>query len=218
LERPNPGEQRIVRGFYRGRLTDSQREQGPEAGTIATYRDLIVGLHIRKRHVGKWTVINRSVEARHGSRPERDSESGPGEREKLRRVNPRSGSIEQSMPGRERQSVKDVETSKTAGSGRDARTRYSRPIRCRGTKPHGSGGNSQGLPRSFGSYSAGEPKLRRVGSRHYLEPSLKWKTSKWQAALAQQNRREGSLKSYGDTFSEQLCRAGELHERRMRWR
>jgi len=63
-------------------------------------------------------VINRSVEARLGSRPERDSELGPGEREKLRRVNPRSGSIEQSMPGCERQSVKDVETSKAAGSGK----------------------------------------------------------------------------------------------------
>jgi len=202
LERPNPGEQRIVRGFHRGRSTDSQREQSPEVETIATYRDLIVGLHICKRHVGKWTVINRSVEARHGSRPERDSESGPSEREKLRRVNPRSGSIEQSVPGRERQSVKDVETSQAAGSGRNARTRYSRPIRCRGTKPHGSGGNSQGLPRSFGSYSVGEPKLTRVGSRNYLGPSLKRKTSKWQAALAQQDRMEGSPKPYGDTLSE----------------
>jgi hypothetical protein len=161
-------------------------------------------------------VINRSVEARHGSRPGRDSESGSSEREMLRRVNPRSGSIEQSMPGRERQTVKDVETSKAAGSGRDARTRYSRSIRCRGTKPHESGGNSQGLPRSFGSNSAGEPKLTRVGPRHYLGPSLKRKTSKWQAALAQQDRREGSPKSYGGTFNEQLCRAGELQERRMR--
>jgi hypothetical protein len=163
-------------------------------------------------------VVNRSVEARHGSRPERDSESGPGEREKLRRVNPRSGSIEQSMTSREHQSVKDVETSKAAGSGRDSRSRYSRSIRCRGTKPHGSGGNSQGLPRSFGSNSVGEPKLTRVGSRNYLGPSLKRKTLKWQAALAQQNRREGSPNPYGDTFSEQLCRAGELQERRMRWR
>jgi hypothetical protein len=162
-------------------------------------------------------VISRSVEARNGSRSERDGESGPSEREKLRRANPRSGSIEQSMPGRERKSVKDVETSKAAGSGK-CPPRYSRSIRCRGTKPHGSGGSSQGLPRSFGSYSVGEPKLRRVGSRHYLGPLLKRKTSKRQAALAQQNRKEGSPNSYGDTFSEQLCRAGELHERKMRWR
>jgi hypothetical protein len=52
LERQNPGEQRGARGLRRGRSTDSQREQGPEAESNATYRDFIVGLHIRKRHVG----------------------------------------------------------------------------------------------------------------------------------------------------------------------
>lgn len=52
LERQNPGEQRIVRGFFRGRSTNSQREQGPEAGPHATDRDWIAGSRIGKRHVG----------------------------------------------------------------------------------------------------------------------------------------------------------------------
>jgi hypothetical protein len=35
----------------------------------------------------------------------------------LRRVNPKSGRAEQSVPGRGRKTVKDVETSKTGGYG-----------------------------------------------------------------------------------------------------
>jgi hypothetical protein len=62
-------------------------------------------------------VIYRSVETRHGSRPERDSESGPGEREMLRRENPMSGRTKQLVPGRECKTVTDVETSKAGEIG-----------------------------------------------------------------------------------------------------
>jgi hypothetical protein len=65
LERPNPGEQRIVCGFYRRRSTDSQREQGPEAETNASYRDLIVGLYIHKRQVGNGPWLTDRL--RHGT-------------------------------------------------------------------------------------------------------------------------------------------------------
>lgn len=124
LERRIPGEQRIAHGFHRGRSTDSQREQSPEVERSVTSRDLIVGLHTRQMARGQQTVFYRSVEARHGSRPERESGSGPGEREMLRRENPRSGRTEQSVPGRGRRTVQDVETSKAGGFGQ----RCPRPV------------------------------------------------------------------------------------------
>jgi hypothetical protein len=90
--------------------------------------------------------------------------AGQSEREKLRRVNPRSGGPEQS--GRRSRALEPSGTLKrrrrrarTGASAQYARDR----TRCRGTEPHESGGGSQGSSQSFGENSAGAPKPKKDG-------------------------------------------------------
>jgi len=72
------------------RILRGSKAQKPKRMCIAA--NLFVGLHIRKRQVGNGRgQIERFVGMRIGSRSGRDSEPGPSEREKLPRVNPRSG-------------------------------------------------------------------------------------------------------------------------------
>jgi hypothetical protein len=80
----------------RARLSDSQREQGPEIGSDATHREFIRRPAHPQTVSGQRPGSGGNAWSRHGSRSGRDSESGPSEREKLRRVNPKSGHPEQS--------------------------------------------------------------------------------------------------------------------------
>jgi hypothetical protein len=116
---------------------------------------------------GKWAMAGRTERFGwlHGSRLERDSESGPGERKKLRRANPRSGASGNAHDAGP--NVKPSRTSNVAGGVALAgRPEYwiVRLKTLKGTKPHESRGGSQGAPHSFGVHSEGEPKPMRGGS------------------------------------------------------
>jgi len=148
LERQNPkGAADRSRRKNRGRLTDSQREQSPGTESEVTYREFIRRIPPPTTVGGQRPRMDREVRSRYGSRPERDSESRPSERKRLRRVNPKSGFSEQSGTGREwihRQGRRNVEGGSPSVHTRTTRSPFD--IRCRGTKPQESRGDSQGLP------------------------------------------------------------------------
>jgi len=152
-----------VRGASRGRLSDSQREQGPEAGPDATHRDFSSAC---ASAIGRWAKTNGGPRDTPGARLSfrTRQRTGQSEREKLRRVNPRSGCSEQS----ERRSWA-LEPSGTlrrrrrrALVGTPAQYAHDR-TRCRGAEPHESGGGSRGSSQSFGKNSAGAPKPKKDG-------------------------------------------------------
>lgn len=90
--------------------------------------------------------------------------TGQSEREKLRRVNPRSGGPEQSgRRSRAREpsrTLKRRRRSAWAGTPTQGARDWTR---CRGAEPHESGDGSRGSSQSFGKNSAGAPKPRRDG-------------------------------------------------------
>lgn len=90
--------------------------------------------------------------------------TGQSEREKLRRVNPRSGGPEQS--GRRSRALEPSGTlqrrRRRALAGTPAQCARSR-TRCRGAEPHESGDGSRGSSQSFGKNSAGAPKPKKDG-------------------------------------------------------
>jgi len=152
-----------VRGVNRGRLSDSQREQGPEAGSDATHRDFSSACAFAN---GRWAKahggprdtprVRLSFQTR--------KRAGQNEREKLRRVNPKSGGPEQS--GRRLRAFEPSGTLKRrrrrARAGTSVRCARDR-TRCRGAEPHESGGGSRGSSQSFGKNSAGAPKPKKDG-------------------------------------------------------
>lgn len=94
--------------------------------------------------------MNREVGPWREPRSDRESVSGPSEREKLRRVNPRSGCPEKSGSRRR------VSEPSRASKRRRRRVLVGRlehharrRIRCRGAEPHESGNGSQGSLRSL---------------------------------------------------------------------
>lgn len=131
----------------------------------------------------------------HGSRSERDSESGPSERRTLRRVNPRSGASGDEpdaglngMPSRASNVADGV-----ALAGRPE-IWTARPKTLQGTKPHESRGGSQGAPQSFGSHSEGEPKPTRDDKRGNPRITADTENPKAEGCDSQPNRTGGSLK------------------------
>jgi len=152
------------RGKNRGRLSDSQGEESPETGSDAAHREFIRRPAHLKTVSGQRPRADRKVCRWHGSRPERDSESGPSERKKLRRVNPRSGCPEQS--GSRSRLLRPSGTLKRRGrlvlAGKPGQSIGDR-TRCRGGNLRKAAAARKGCRSRFGSYSAGEPKPKREG-------------------------------------------------------
>jgi len=153
-----------VRGASRGRLSDSQREQGPEAGSGAPHREFIRRIAHPKTTRGQQAGGGPRDTLRARLSFQTRQRAGQSEREMLRRVNPRSGCFEQS----ERRSWA-LEPSGTlrrrrrrALAGTPAQYAHDR-TRCRGAEPHESGGGSRGPSQSFGKNSAGAPKPKKDG-------------------------------------------------------
>jgi hypothetical protein len=111
---------------------------------------------------GQGLKAGRKACFRHGSRPGRDSEPGPSEREKLRRANPTSGRREKS--GRRPRAPYTSGASKrrrrnvlagASGSGAGDRRR------CRGPNLRKAAAIREDRCNRFGSHSEGEPKPER---------------------------------------------------------
>jgi len=144
-------------------LSDSQGEKSPETGSDASHREFIRRPAHSKTVSGQRLQADRKVCRQWGSRPERDSESGPSEREKLRRVNPKSG-CQREIGGMGSECFSPSRTWKrrgrevlagTPGLGIRDRTR------CRGGNLRKAAVARKGCRSRFGSYSVGEPKPKR---------------------------------------------------------
>jgi hypothetical protein len=154
-----------LRGKIRGRLSDSQGEESPETGSDASHREFIRRPARSKTVSGQRPRADRKVFRWHGSCPERNSESGPSEREKLRRVNPKSG-CQREIGGIGSEWSQPSRTSKRQG--RQVLAGTSGPctrdqIRCRGGNLRKAAVARKGCRSRFGSYSVGEPKPKREG-------------------------------------------------------
>jgi len=126
--------------------------------------NLFVGMHIRQTAGGQQAGggPRDTLRARLSFRTRQ--RTGQSEREKLRRVNPRSGGPEQS--GRRSRALAPSGTLKrrrrSAWAGTP--TQGARDwTRCRGAEPHESGDGSRGSSQSFGKNSAGAPKPMKDG-------------------------------------------------------
>jgi hypothetical protein len=153
-----------VRGESRGRLPDSQREQDPEAESSAPHREFIRRLAHSETAGGYQAGGGPRDTPRARLSFQTRQRAGQSEREKLRRVNPRSGCSEKS--GRRSWALEPSGTltrrRRRARAGTPTQNAHDR-TRCRGAEPHESGGGSRGSSQSFGENSAGAPKPMKDG-------------------------------------------------------
>jgi len=156
---------------------------------------------------GRWAKVNGGPRDTPGARLsfQTRQRAGQNEREKLRRVNPKSGGPEQS--GRRSRALEPSGTLKR----RRRRTRAGTSAqcaryrtRCRGAEPHESGDGSRGSSQSFGENSAGAPKPKRDG--HGVSSMCQRRIGRPQSGTLNFSAKphRGIAKQCDDTFRRQL--------------
>jgi hypothetical protein len=189
----------------RGRLTNSQREQSPEAGRgeQSANRSRVLPSTNGKRAKAKRRVARLA----RGTALALTATAGQGrsEREKLRRANPKSG--RQGKPWRRQQALDPSRASKrrrrnvlpgTSGQGACHRTR------CRGQNLTKAAAIRKSRCDRFGPHSEGEPKPTR-GSfmRETARTAAEAEHLRAGCRVTPDTTAEGSPKQYGDTHGGQ---------------
>lgn len=206
-------------GFHaansRARLSNSRREQGPEAGRRAP-RGAIRAAR-RKRQAGNGPVTSQGASGC-GPRSARFGGEEPREREKLRRVNPRSGRFERSRLRKSVQNRQGRRTSKTESREGIPDEHIGVRKRCRGKKAQESRGNSQGSPQPIRVILWRRTQVHERRSRGNSRRPSSRKTSWWKDDQTTSTTK-GDRPSDTAIRRKGLCRTGELHERRTkRWK